>query len=273
MNFYSTVIPALFGVSIVLAQSQVGRAALPSTEISKIAKSITVQVSHQSPGSGVLIKKEGETYTVLTAAHVVSQANKYEIVTADGQRYNGSTIKTLPDVDLALVQFKSNKNYTTAKVGNSDQTTEGNRVYVAGFPVAKAAISRSIYLFTEGIVNANATEPLRDGYALAYSNNTLPGMSGGAVINENGELVGIHGRGDTAENFQTNSINPGIVVKTGFNLGIPINTRSEEHTSELQSRETISYAVFCLKKKKEKKKEKKQKQKKKKQKTRKIYQS
>ena len=27
------------------------------------------------------------------------------------------------------------------------------------------------------------------------------------------------------------------------------NVRSEEHTSELQSRETISYAVFCLKKK------------------------
>ena len=33
--------------------------------------------------------------------------------------------------------------------------------------------------------------------------------------------------------------------------------RSEEHTSELQSRTTISYAVFCLKKKKKKKKKKK----------------
>ena len=41
--------------------------------------------------------------------------------------------------------------------------------------------------------------------------------------------------------------------------------RSEEHTSELQSRETISYAVFCLKKKKQKKKKKKEKEKKKKQ--------
>src|SRR6059058_6713555 len=30
-------------------------------------------------------------------------------------------------------------------------------------------------------------------------------------------------------------------------------TRSEEHTSELQSRNDISYAVFCLKKKKKRK--------------------
>src|SRR3546814_8061763 len=32
----------------------------------------------------------------------------------------------------------------------------------------------------------------------------------------------------------------------------PVSTRSEEHTSELQSLMRISYAVFCLKKKKEK---------------------
>jgi hypothetical protein len=61
---------------------------------------------------------------------------------------------------------------------------------------------------------ANASKPLRDGYALVYDNNTSEGMSGGAILNEKGELIGVHGRADldTKED------------KTGFNLGIPINT-------------------------------------------------
>ncbi|QLE56447.1 tetratricopeptide repeat-containing serine protease family protein [Nostoc sp. TCL26-01] len=226
MKYYHAIAPTILGVSIALVQPQIA-AALSSSEVAKVAKAITVLIdSKNGAGTGVIIKKEGDTYTVLTAQHVVATQAKYEIVTPDNQRYplNYSTMRKLPGVDLALVQFTSNQTYTVAKIGNSDNSTEGTTAYVAGFPRATAAISNSIFNFIDGRITANASKPLKDGYALVYSNNTLPGMSGGPVLNENGELIGVHGRGDTAENYQVSDKNPDIIIKSGFNLGIPINT-------------------------------------------------
>src|SRR3546814_8525438 len=42
----------------------------------------------------------------------------------------------------------------------------------------------------------------------------------------------------------------GTTLRSGVRHGVELWTRSEEHTSELQSLMRISYAVFCLKKKK-----------------------
>jgi tetratricopeptide (TPR) repeat protein len=228
MNYKYTFPAALIGVSIALVQPQVAFA-LSSGEVAKMAKQITVLIDSKSPGSGVIVKRSGNTYTVLTAGHVVAGKNKAEIVTPDGKRYqlNYSTVKPLPGVDLATFQFTSSNNYPVAKIGNSDQSPEGTIAYVAGFPKAKAAsISSSIYNFTDGKITANASRPLKDGYALVYSNITLPGMSGGPVFNEQGELIGVHGKGDVSEaEIATSKINPEVAyIKSGFNLGIPINT-------------------------------------------------
>ncbi|BCL34720.1 tetratricopeptide repeat-containing serine protease family protein [Nostoc sp. MS1] len=217
MNFYNQITPAIIGATIVIVQTQVAVALLAS-EVNNIAKQITVLIQSKKPkyGSGVIIKKDGNTYTVLTAAHVVEVKDNYEIVTADGKTYavNYSSVKQLPGVDLAVVEFSSNQNYNVAKIGNSDSSSEGTTAYVAGYPAPTFAINQSIYTFSNGTITANASKPLRDGYALVYSNNTSEGMSGGAVLNEKGELIGVHGRADL-DTKQS---------KTGFNLGIPINT-------------------------------------------------
>ncbi|QSV68462.1 MAG: serine protease [Aphanizomenon flos-aquae DEX188] len=228
MNYKYTFPAALIGVSIALVQPQIAFA-LSSGEVAKMAKQITVLIDGENTGSGVIVKRSGNTYTVLTASHVVASKNKAEIVTPDGKRYqlNYSTVKTLPGVDLATFQFTSSSNYPVAKIGNSDQSPEGTIAYVAGFPKAKASsISSSIYNFTDGKITANASRPLKDGYALVYSNITLPGMSGGPVFNEQGELIGVHGKGDVSEaEIATSKINPEVAyIKSGFNLGIPINT-------------------------------------------------
>jgi tetratricopeptide (TPR) repeat protein/V8-like Glu-specific endopeptidase len=201
---------------------------LSAAEVAKIAKSSAVTIeSNSSHGSGIIIQQQGSQYLVLTAAHVVrNNRQNYKIVTADDRTYplQPTAIQPLAGVDLAVVRFTSDKRYQVPKLGNANESTEGTTIYVSGYPLGTEAIDRSIFNFTDGKVTANSSKPLKDGYSLIYSNNTLPGMSGGGVFNENGELVAIHGRGDVDTKITISEINPDIRVKTGFNLGIPINT-------------------------------------------------
>ncbi len=199
--------------------------ALTATEVSQLAKSVTVLIEGQDTGSGVLIQKDGTTYTVLTAKHVVEHQDNYQVVTPTGQRYSiqYSSIIKLPDLDLALVEFSTPDNHSYVNVGNSDALVEGMTVYVAGFPGQGSTISSLAYNFTAGQLTAHASEPRAGGYALVYTNKTLPGMSGGPVFNPEGQLVGIHGAAD-GQSQSLEKLNNRVFVKTGFNLGIPINT-------------------------------------------------
>ncbi|RAM48115.1 MAG: hypothetical protein C6Y22_29610, partial [Hapalosiphonaceae cyanobacterium JJU2] len=201
MKYFYTLPSVFIGVSMVLVQSQVA-VALSQQEVEQISREITVRiVDSQNPnlaGSGVLIKRSGDTYTVLTAYHVVKDGGKYEIITPDTQTHQVKSVKRLPDVDLAVVEFSSSKDYKIAKIGNSDKATSSTSVYVAGFPGRTAAISNPQLFFNKGQVQANGAAQ-RDGYNILYDNDTLSGMSGGAVLNELGEVVAIHGRVDEQE--------------------------------------------------------------------------
>jgi tetratricopeptide (TPR) repeat protein len=221
---------AILGVGVALVQIQPTQA-LTKVEVSKVAQSVTVMIqdpqSPQTAGSGIIIKREGETYTVLTAHHVVKQSPDYKVMTPDKKMnpiVQGS-IKPLPGVDLALVQFKSAGSYSVAKMGDSTQSPSGSASFVAGFPGTTEVRSEPEYYFTSGEIAANGSRPLKDGYALAYSNATLPGMSGGPVLNESGELIGIHGRAERVERVQNSQLRSDVaVLKTEFNYAIPINT-------------------------------------------------
>jgi tetratricopeptide (TPR) repeat protein len=221
---------AILGVSVALVQMQTAQA-LTKVEVSKVAQSVTVMIqdpqSPQTAGSGIIIKREGETYTVLTAHHVVKQSPDYKVMTPDKKMnpiVQGS-IKPLPGVDLALVQFKSAGSYSVAKMGDSTQSPSGSASFVAGFPGTTEVRSEPEYYFTSGEIAANGSRPNKEGYALAYSNPTLPGMSGGPVLNEQGELIGIHGRAENAAVPQNAKLRDDIyVLKTEFNYAIPINT-------------------------------------------------
>jgi hypothetical protein len=208
----SAVIVMVQPPQVVLAQS--------ATQVANAAKQFTVLIEGQNPGSGVIIKRDGNTYTVLTARHVVATPDEYNIITPDGQKYrlNYSTVKPLSGVDLAVLEFTSTRPYPVARLGNSRNTSSGTTVYVAGFPAPTATITQSFFSFLDGKIIANADQPLADGYALIYSNNTSPGMSGGAVLNDAGEVIGIHGKADAT------TANNNVARKTDYNLGIPIHT-------------------------------------------------
>jgi lipoprotein NlpI/V8-like Glu-specific endopeptidase len=198
--------------------------------ISKVVKPLTVLIETDGEnGSGVLIAQGNGRYKVLTAAHVLADRQKtYRITTAkDSQQHQliPGSIKSFSDnIDLATVEFASNSIYNTAKIGNSDNASEGSEAFVSGFPRTTLAITSSVYNFREGRVVANSAIPMAGGYAIIYSARTLPGMSGGGVFNANGELIAIHGRGDIDATSQADEVNPNVRFKTGNDLGIPINT-------------------------------------------------
>jgi tetratricopeptide (TPR) repeat protein/S1-C subfamily serine protease len=196
-----------------------------SGTVAQQAKAVTVLIQNNvESGSGVLIQQKGKIYTVLTAAHVVHTPATYSITTVDGQKHSvtASEVQSIRGVDLAILRFQSDRAYSVANIGSSQTLTEGNPVYVAGFPLGTAAITQPVYNFTDGKVTARSGKAFADGYAMVYTNNTLPGMSGGGVFNPAGQLVGIHGRGDVDSKLESSSVNSNIRIKTGFNLGIPI---------------------------------------------------
>lgn len=222
---------ALIGTSFALVQSQQAIALSP-LKIDDIAQKVTVLIESDSRGygSGVIINKKGNTYTILTSAHVVDEEiTQYRIVTHDKQVHavESKTIKQLPGVDLAIFQFTSKKNYKVATLGDSDSIQRNQQIFIAGFPKKTAVVSRQIYHFVQGQVIANATkeEPISDeGYGLVYDNATLPGMSGGPIFNQQGEVIGIHGKGERF-NYERSRVDLRVaIVKSGRNLGIPIKT-------------------------------------------------
>jgi S1-C subfamily serine protease len=200
---------------------------LSDTEIAKLGKSIVVRIeSDRSQGSGVMIKLNGDKYTVLTAFHVVANPSKYQIITPDGEVHKLGNInfRKIPDVDLATFEFKSANKYQIARLGDSDSSNEGTTVYVAGFS-ARTSTVRSIYRSVDGKISAIDRESPSEGYGLIYTNDTLEGMSGGAVLSDKGELIGIHGRAETkAQSSFLGSEQISIAIGTGFNMGIPIDT-------------------------------------------------
>ncbi|WP_299413093.1 serine protease [Acaryochloris sp. IP29b_bin.148] len=214
----------LVGAAAIVVVPSPAVLALTSAQVAGIAEQISVRIDGQAPGSGVMIAKQDQTYFVLTAAHVVATDDEYEVITPDNQRHalSYTQVKKLPGVDLAVVQFRSDKPYQVANLGDSSQSQRGMTTYVAGWPLTGTAITQPTLLFQQGIISANSQVKQNDGYGLIYTNNTLPGMSGGPVLSEEGTLVGIHGRGETDR--QESTRNPDVVVKVGYNLGIPIDT-------------------------------------------------
>jgi WD40 repeat protein len=246
-QFSSGLLAALISQATVAVVQPSIAVAQSAAQVNSIAKQITVLIEGPAAnGSGIIVNREGNIYRILTAAHVVRDLHPTEeayVITGDRQRYqmNTSTIKTLPDADLAIVEFRSDRNYPIASLGDSDRATEGATVYVAGFPLPTEAIDHTVYNFVPGQISAKASEFLRDGYNLVYTNDTLPGMSGGPVLNERGEVIGVHGRADTTSLLSAN--NSDVYVRTGFGLGIPINTYKQELGISLVSQEESSPAI------------------------------
>ena len=216
---------------------QVPAQALSEEGVAQVAKAITVRIEGASQGSGVLVKREGNLYKVLTAWHVVrgqQAGEELDVYTPDGQRHSveQGSIQRVGEVDMALLSFVSSGSYELASVGDVKTVSSGSNIYVSGFPLPTSAVPSRIFRFKKGSLEANAQVFIPNGYQLLYSNPTLPGMSGGAVLNSQAELIGIHGQGETDSQM---SELQGIAVKTGTNQAVPITHYKQSALANYQN--------------------------------------
>jgi tetratricopeptide (TPR) repeat protein len=241
---YYLIPPCLIGTAAVIAISFYPSASLAAKspeEIAKMANLVTVQVNASIPGngygSGVIIAKEGNTYTVLTANHVKRDTGENPVVrTHDGKSYPITGFQSLgsldnrQDPDLAILTFTADSDYQPATLGDAGQVAIGAQIFVFGYPVQggknnpQQAAERNAE-FSPGFVTSHRKNA-EYGYSLRYNAVTLGGMSGAPVFDVDGRLVGIHGLGEQDRSAIQTESGEGVSVriKTGFNSAIPIST-------------------------------------------------
>jgi S1-C subfamily serine protease len=190
--------------------------ALEPEQIATQAAKFVVRIDGAGGGTGFIVRKNGDRYTVLTNEHVVRSAASYTVSTSDGRRYqiNSSQIRKLPGVDLAEVEFTSNNNYDIAELTNlPGSTSSGKKVYTYGFNAISEGLPERTSQFLQGTIAGNLPSGL-NGYSLTFNLPVIPGLSGGPLINENGKVIGIYGLADRQAGSFTVSL--GIPIATYF---------------------------------------------------------
>ncbi|MFM6200367.1 MAG: serine protease [Dolichospermum sp.] len=194
---------------VVLGTTSPGNFDLTAAEI---ANQVTERIfTRFGSGSGVVIKREGQIYTVLTNHHVVvdSPEDGYEILTADGNIHPAKPVNSLnmKNLDLALVKFTSPEDYQVVTLPKSKVISEGETVYASGFPawhfvfkgkkLTKMEETRNwgvkAFQLKTGTIKMQLAKTLPGGYQLGSTNDVFQGMSGGPTLNQYGELIGING--------------------------------------------------------------------------------
>ncbi|MEW6509484.1 MAG: Do family serine endopeptidase [Bacteroidota bacterium] len=148
------------------------------------------QVPEQGFGSGVIITSDGY---IATNNHVVDDADKngIEVVMHDKIHYKARLIGTDPSTDLAVIKIDA-KDLPVAALGNSDNVQVGEWALAIGNPLG---LSSTV---TAGIISAKGRNIniIRDTYNIEDFIQTdaaiNPGNSGGALVNMNGEVIGIN---------------------------------------------------------------------------------
>ncbi len=218
-------------VTVAVASFSPVTLALTPAEVDAVAWQVSVLISPnltqqgdafliegEKTGSGVIVAREGNTYYILTALHVVwKRGGFHAIAMPDGQVYYVDASENSPDIiplgdpsgelgqsiaglDLALLKVSSDRNYALAKI-SANPLQAGTPVFVSGWPNPDDLREKiRDRLLVEGAIAEIAPPSSDGGYRLLYSNLTRSGMSGGGIFNVNGELIGIHGRGRGIQN-------------------------------------------------------------------------
>ncbi len=154
-------------------------------------------------GSGVIISPDGY---IVTNNHVIAGANQLTVTLNDNKTYDARVVGTDANTDIALIKVDPDAPLPYLAFGDSDNVKVGEWVLAVGNPFNLTST------VTAGIVSAKARNLGRNQSFIQTDAAVNPGNSGGALVNTNGELVGIN----TAITSQTGSY-------IGYSFAVPSN--------------------------------------------------
>lgn len=229
--------------------------------VSGVAKAVSPSVVEinatsaegQSTGSGVIITSDGE---IITNNHVISGATSVKVSTSNGKSYTAKVVGADSKKDLALIKLENASGLTTATLGDSDGVAVGDEVVAIGSPEGLtgtvtsgivSALNRDVTVSTDETQGQSSGEdsggsgdqqwPFEFGgqqfnggtgsstttYKAIQTDASLnPGNSGGALIDMNGNIVGINSAMYSASSSESGSSSDAGSAGLGF--AIPINT-------------------------------------------------
>jgi S1-C subfamily serine protease len=160
----------------------------------------------EGTGSGIVLNTNGD---ILTNAHVVAGANQLQVTFSDGRTLPATLVSSNTSADLAVIRVSAAASTLHPLIlGNSDKVLVGDQVYAIGAPFG---LQESM---TAGIVSGLNRQNAASGLSgLIQTDAPInPGNSGGALLNTQGQVIGIN-----------DSIESPIAGNVGVGFAIPVN--------------------------------------------------
>ncbi|MFC9828483.1 MULTISPECIES: S1C family serine protease [Streptomyces] len=239
----------------VTASSAAGTDVVPASlkgTVAGVAKAVSPSIveikaassSGSATGSGVIVTEDGE---VVTNNHVVAGASQIQVRTNDGKSYSARVVGTDSSKDLALIKLEDASGLKAATLGDSDGVRVGDKVVAIGSPEGLtgtvtsgivSALDRDVTVSTD---ESQGQQQQRGGgwpfefggqefngdtggstttYKAIQTDASLnPGNSGGALIDMNGDIIGIN-----SAMYAPSGAESSTAGSVGLGFAIPVNT-------------------------------------------------
>ncbi|MCL5128516.1 trypsin-like peptidase domain-containing protein [Algibacter sp. L4_22] len=163
------------------------------------------QRAQMGTGSGVIINADGY---IITNNHVIKNASELSVTLNNNKTYTAEVVGTDPKTDIALLKIDADEDLPYVTFGDSDSVQIGEWVLAVGNPFNLTST------VTAGIISAKSRDLTGQSSQSFLQTDAAvnPGNSGGALVNTNGELIGIN----TAISSQTGSY-------VGYSFAVPSN--------------------------------------------------
>lgn len=165
-----------------------------------------IQVQQSGEGSGVLYKKETKLAYIVTNQHVVDGADALEVILKNGQRVPATLVGEDQLTDLAVLTIEVAPVTDIAKFGDSSKLKAGQTAIAIGSPLGSkfaTSVTKGIISATERILRVpTETNGIVESVVIQTDAAINPGNSGGALLDINGEVIGINTMKLSGENIE-----------------------------------------------------------------------
>ena len=166
-----------FGCNYVLASTQEMHNYSPSVIYSKNVSSVVYIQTQDSSGSGVILKDDG---TFVTCFHVIANADYIIVKLEDGSMYYVNGFRYInPLSDVAILTLDTKRKFVPISINSTNDLKVGEKVYAISNPQGLQ------FVFSDGMINQYTKDYIQ------FSAPISSGSSGGALLNSNGNLIGI----------------------------------------------------------------------------------